>query len=128
MFSSVKGAIELKLALMRLGDRAPKAAAKALYQEVEENVTAPAKEIYTPVDTGNLRSTIHTELPVIEGTRVTVTVRAGGPEAPYALAVHERLNARHAPPTQAKYIERPLTDAKKGMAARLAKRIREELT
>jgi hypothetical protein len=47
---------------------------------------------------------------------------AGGPAAPYAIYVHEDLEAIH-PVGQAKFIESVLLESRPFMAARIAKRI-----
>jgi hypothetical protein len=75
--------------LQELGDRAPEAAATLLTNFVNTQVIAPAKDEYVPVDTGALRATIQASEPVVGGTKVSVSVSAGGPSAPYALSVHE---------------------------------------
>jgi len=67
------------------------AAAKALYEEAEMIMT-DSKENYVPVQTGNLKSSGHVQLPVISGSQVSVTMGYGGPAAKYALAVHEGLD------------------------------------
>lgn len=74
--------------LQELGERAPEAAAILLKDFADTQVVTPAKEI-VPVDTGALRATIQATEPVVSGTKVTVSVSAGGPSAPYALSVHE---------------------------------------
>lgn len=74
--------------LQELGDRAIEAAAILLKDFADTQVVAPAKEI-VPVDTGALRATIQATDPVVSGTKVSVSVSAGGPAAPYALSVHE---------------------------------------
>jgi hypothetical protein len=52
-----------------------------------------------------------------EGEGLSVTL---GYSAPHALIVHERLDLRHAPGTQAKYLETAANEALSGMAERLA--------
>lgn len=58
-----------------------------------------------PVDTGTLRASGHVDAPKVDGLSVEVVVGYGGASAPYALIVHENLEAFHEPPTQAKYLE-----------------------
>jgi hypothetical protein len=93
----------------------PKALATALYQE-GLRIMAVAIRI-TPWDTGTLRSTGHVELPSITGTSIVVKLGFGGSSAPYALYVHENLQARHKPGTQAKFLETPV----RAMAPEFAK-------
>ena len=77
-----------------------------------------------PVDTGALRGTIFAQTER-KGDRVTATIGAGGPAAPYALAIHEHLSS-HSPPswrkgavnfspggTGPKYIENPINERAK---------------
>lgn len=59
-----------------------------------------------PVLTGNLRSTIHAQVPVINGDRVDCTFGCGGPAAPYGVYVHEDLTKRHKNGT-AKFMDIP---------------------
>lgn len=53
-----------------------------------------------PVDVGELKESGHLEK---KGNEVAIVY-----EAEHAVIVHEDLEARHAPPTQAKYLEQPL--------------------
>lgn len=87
-------------------------------------IMTKSKRDHVPVDLGTLRSTGHVEKVQRVGKTLSVRLVYGGPSAPYALIVHEDLIARHAPPTGAKYLERPLVDAAPGMPARLAARMK----
>lgn len=89
-----------------------------------ELVMTTSKRDHVPVKFGNLRATGHVEKVQRVGKTLSVRLVYGGPSAPYALIVHEDLIARHAPPTGAKYLERPLVDATPGMPARLAARLK----
>jgi hypothetical protein len=75
--------------LQALGARAPYAASVLLKDFVDTMVVTPVKEEYVPVDTGALRASIQASEPEISGTKISVTVSAGGSAAPYALSVHE---------------------------------------
>jgi len=75
-------------------------------------IMTQAKEL-TPVDTGALRSSGFVEAAKRMGKRIVVTMGFGGTAQRYALFVHEDLNARHNPPTQAKFLETPARAAKK---------------
>jgi hypothetical protein len=57
-----------------------------------------------PIDTGALRDT-GTAHVTGRGFGARAVVEFGGPDAPYALYVHENLDAYHEPPTQAKFLE-----------------------
>ena len=104
----------------------------ALYVEAEKIMTA-AKRI-TPVDENILRASGHVRLPEIEGDRVEVEMGFGGPagtgnnrkDVGYAVYVHEDLTARHTV-GQAKFLEVPFNQAKAGMMARLAARIKRRI-
>jgi hypothetical protein len=76
-----------------------------------------------PVLTGNLRSTIHVEGPEREGNHLSISIVAGGPAAPYAVAVHEDLEAFH-PNGEAKFIEGPLRESGPYLPERIARRAR----
>lgn len=104
---------------------AVQATAAAMYQEGEQIMTR-SKRTFVPVDTGVLRGTGHVEEPVIQGGSIEVTMGYGGPAAPYALRQHEDLTFNH-PVGQAKYLERPALEAVRGMAGRLAERIKKVL-
>ena len=117
----LRGSRELRRELKRRGRQAPKALARALFQEAEQIMSVSKRLV--PVDTGALRASGHVQLPVIRGKKVKVVLGYGGAAAPYAVFVHEK-QARHNPPTQWKYLEKPLFQAVPGMAGRIAKRLR----
>lgn len=71
----------------------------------------------TPVDTGALRDSGLVDEPVSTVSGVKVTLGFGGVAAPYAIYVHEDLEARHSPGTGAKFVERPLHEAEPHMSA-----------
>lgn len=102
--------------------RTLKSTASALYKE-GERIMAKAKPL-TPVDTGALVNSGHVELPKSEGSKISVELGFGGTAAPYALIVHENLEAHH-PVGQAKYLEQPFDEAKDGMSERLAADIKK---
>ncbi len=127
------GVAELKKALQAGGERALKLAGQGLYQEAEQ-IMLRSKEEFCPVDTGNLKSTGHVELPEYKGKSVTVELGYGGPAAEYALEVHENPRAgktggvspqgrrykHYSQVGQWKYLEQPINEAVPGMAGRLA--------
>jgi hypothetical protein len=108
------GAEELVAKLERTAVEAPLELGKALYVEAQRIMLQSLR--LCPIDTGNLRSTGHVQPPEITGRMVTVLL---GYNTPYAIFVHENLNARHKPPTQAKYLEMPVLEASRGLATRL---------
>lgn len=74
----------------------------------------------TPIEFGNLRASGQVEGPTLEGGSLEVTIGFGGASAPYALYVHERLDAYHEPPTQAKFLETTVNEHAKDFAGRMA--------
>lgn len=119
--NGIKGAKQVSRALQDYADRFPRRAADALYDQMHEVVEPEVYEA-TPEDTGDLRDTIRTASPVQNGSVISCAIEAGGPEAPYALIVHEDLDAFH-PIGEAKYIERPLQRASRTFLRELAARI-----
>lgn len=89
------GLKDLGRRIEKLPAAATNEAATALYRVAREKVEAVAIE-RCPMQDGILRGTIETLPPKIEGKKVTVLVVAGGPAAPYAIAVHEHLS-EHSP-------------------------------
>lgn len=93
---------------------------RALRQETEIELKEVKRR--TPVEFGELRASEHVEGPTRQGNKVWTNIVAGGPSAPYALYVHEDLEAFHKV-GQAKYIESVIMESRPFMAARVAKRI-----
>lgn len=98
----------------------PGAVARALYEEAEIEMTEAKQR--TPVDQGNLRDSGIVEQPVIAGQEITVRLAFGGPAAPYALFVHEDLDAFHTV-GQAKYLESVITESAPHMADRIVRQL-----
>jgi len=103
----------------------PIAAAGAVFEEAV-NIMAKAKPL-TPVDTGTLVNTGSVMLPKVVGSAAEVELGFGGPSAPYAIVVHEDLEAAHAEGKQAKFLEQPMDEAAEGMEDRLADRMNRRL-
>ena len=57
-----------------------------------------------PVDTEALKKSGRVVANDKKGLAAAATVEYGGPTAPYAFIVHERLGVYHAPPAQARYL------------------------
>jgi hypothetical protein len=76
----------------------------------------------TPLDTGALRASEYVDGPFVERGRIYASIVAGGPTAPYAMIVHENLEAFHRI-GQAKYLESVLRESAQFMAARIARRL-----
>ena len=90
--------------------------------KVEVEIEAKEVKRRTPVDKGTLRGTVHVEGPFFEGRTIRMLIVAGGPAAPYAIWVHEDLEAFHKV-GQAKYIESVIFESRPHMAARVARRV-----
>ena len=72
-----------------------------------------------------LRDAERVEGPAFRGKTVSVQIAAGGADVPYAIYVHEDLEAHHSV-GQAKFIESVLNESAPHMAERLAARLKEE--
>ncbi|MFW6079001.1 MAG: hypothetical protein ACODAE_05230 [Gemmatimonadota bacterium] len=131
----VTGTRRVRRALGRMKRAARREAMpRALRQEMEL-VVGEAKEI-APIDKGPLAASGHAQPARIRGGVVSVTGGFGGPagagnlggetnteEVGYALVQHERLDYRHAPGRQAKYLEQPFFQR----APQIPRRVAEEL-
>ena len=121
----MKGRDEMQRAIRLLGPKGVKAAGSALWKEGERIMTK-AKEL-TPVDLNVLKPSGHVQLPEVNGETVSVTMGFGGAASEYAVYVHENLEARHKPPTQAKFLEKPFMDASQDMGLRIAQELWAQL-
>lgn len=110
----------IRAKLRRMAANFPIEAGRALYVETEIETTECKRR--TPVRYGNLRASEFTLGPAVEGTTVYTMIVAGGPSAPYALIVHEDLDAFHKT-GQAKFIESVVFESAPYMAERVARRI-----
>lgn len=134
----VKGGDEMRRRIERLARQIPNEMAAALFQEVLVEEKEMKRRCPSGPHGGTLRATITTNKPVVSGALISVTVEAGGPAAPYGIAVHEHLS-EHSPPswkhlgadeidwnipgTGPKFMSGPLFESAPFMAARLNKRI-----
>ncbi len=98
----------------------PNVVIRALYIEAEIEVKEVTRR--TPVDTGELRASVFQKGPVREWRTIYTLIVAGGPAAPYAIHVHENLEAFHKV-GQAKFIESVILESRAFMGQRLARRI-----
>lgn len=148
----VKGTKEMRSQIRRLATKLPNAAAKALYLEAEK-VRTRSMQKYVPKNLGALHGSIAVSLPVIKQREISVEIYAGGPAAPYALAIHEH-PSEHSPRSWQgkeageiksvrgkrpwvtapsggrgpKFLERPLREAANGMGDRIGEAISAGLT
>lgn len=121
-----KNVPDMKESVRKIRDAIPQQAAAALYHEAQIEVTEMKRR--TPVDItpnaphpGNLRNSIHAELPEFRGNRIVVIV-ATGAEAPYAIYVHENPDAFH-PIGEWKFMESVINESAPHMAQRVAMRL-----
>jgi len=118
------GGPQLTRALRKAGAAGPRLVVGALYREGEAIMTQAKQR--TPVLTGALRASGQVRPPDVSGSVVEVTLGFGNSAVGYAIYVHENLMARH-PVGEAKYLERPLLEAVRGMEGRLAAAVGREL-
>lgn len=116
----LEGKAELQARLRTAAQRVPQAVAAALFTEAEVEMAEAVRR--TPVDTGALRASRFVEPPRIEGREISVSLGFGGPAAPYAIHVHEDLDAYHEV-GEAKYLEGPLRESAPHLPARLGRRL-----
>lgn len=111
-------------AINAIGEKAVRHTGDALYVEGELIMTEA--KLRTPVDTGALRNSGVVSQPSISaggfGGDVEVTLGFGGPAAPYAIHVHEDMEASHKV-GGAKYLESAVLEAIPGLAARISERM-----
>jgi hypothetical protein len=112
-------------ALRKLAARFPDYVGAAIYQEAQIEMTESKRRC--PVDTGALRASGRVAQPVRRGRNISVTLSYGGSSAPYAIYVHENLEANHAMPPfqggQAKFLESVLNESRQYMAVRIGNRV-----
>ena len=118
--AKLEGVVEMKEKFRNILKNYPDRVGNALYMEMKIELQEVIKR--TPKDTGDLRSTEKLIGPAKEGNSIVVLIVAGGPDAPYAMIVHEDLEAFHAV-GQAKYIESVLMESRSFMGARVARRL-----
>lgn len=119
MASTVTGIADVTRKLQRFAAQFPDELKSALRSELEIESTESQRR--TPVDTGALRQSHRVEVKD-DGDDIVGTITVGGPAAPYAVDVHERLDVFH-PVGQAKFLESTLAESKAHLANRVAKRI-----
>lgn len=107
-------------ALDVLADQFAGAVGPSLREEGEIEMTEAKRR--TPVDTSALRNSGHVTGPRYGGRDAEVRLVFGGPAAPYAIFVHEDMEAWH-DVGQAKFLESTLLESEPYLAQRLARRI-----
>lgn len=117
----VSGMDKLQRLLIQGGREAAKTAGRAIHDEALEAFAESQRQV--PRDTGTLAGSGNVTSPFLEGNAVVVEIGYGGAAAPYALIVHEDLEARHDAGKKAKYLEDPVTAQTNGMGARITDKI-----
>lgn len=121
----VEGGKELAAILRRFADgSARKAVARVVYQKAEI-IAGKAKDEYVPVDLGALKGSIRADGPHDADGKVSASVVAGGPAAPYAVVVHEDLTAHH-DVGGPKYLERPAMEVRPTIRPAILEALRRE--
>lgn len=110
----ITGTRRLQRNLARAGGLAQRGLEAGLVREANAIMTESKRQ--TPVDTGRLRASGTVMPPESRGSGVSIEMGYG---TRYAIFVHEIMTAHH-PVGNAKFLERPLLAAEKGMADRLA--------
>jgi hypothetical protein len=87
----------------------------------ETRIEAKESMRRTPVEYGTLRSSTEVLGPFYDAG-IYCQIHVGGPSAPYAVYVHENLEAQHTV-GQAKFLESTIAESRPFMAARVAKRL-----
>jgi hypothetical protein len=115
--------------LTALADDGTEAVADALHEELQE-VMDFSRDVLCPEETGRLRETAYLSEPKVRKDGNIQFVMSYGTDingtepAPYALFVHEDLEASHEEPTQAKFLESALEEAEPGFSHRVGVRVR----
>jgi hypothetical protein len=108
--------------LTQARERAHAAGVKAIHQFAWQVVANG--QVLCPKETGALAASGRAEEPVVNGDDVEQTV---GFNTPYAWFVHERLELRHRPPTQAKFLETAMSNLAPKLSEFVAKRVAEAM-
>lgn len=123
---SFRGLDEFRAAFERIADKAPETASDVSRRHLQETVY-PLSQTLVPKLSGDLAGTGRIE----EGPRPgSWSLRYGDSkvsnpaEVDYAAAVHER-DATHLPPTQYKYVEKPLKETVEQFKTRAAKAFKD---
>jgi len=112
--------------LLTLGGRgAVQAMGQAIFGEAALALLE-SKEL-VPVDTSALKQSGNLKPMRVEGNAVEVVIGYGGVAAPYAVEVHENLEARHKPGKSAKFLEIPVKRRVSGLGTRIVDAVQEAL-
>jgi len=114
------GGNQMRANIAREITRRRNAVERAAVQEM--NIEAKESMRRTPVRFGALRASTRVLTPEWDGNTLTVIIAVGDTSTPYAIYVHENLDAFHKV-GQAKFLESTLMESRPYMAARIARRL-----
>jgi len=118
---ALEGVGEMARRLQEIVARMKRELETAVYQEALDVQRFSMR--MTPVETGALRASHETKRPRTDsGGTIVVDIVVGGPSAPYALYVHENLDANHEV-GQAKFLETAVLASQPTFASNVAKRL-----
>jgi len=123
-------AIEMDFArLQRLLTQGGRGAVQAMGQAIlaEASLALLESKELVPVDTSALKQSGNLKPLRVEGKSVEVVIGYGGVAAPYAVEVHENLEARHKPGKSAKFLEIPVKRRVAGLGKRIVDSVQEAL-
>ena len=115
----------LQRLLTQGGRGAVQAMGQAIYAEAALALLE-SKEL-VPVDTSALKQSGNLRPISVQGNAVEVVIGYGGVAAPYAVEVHENLEARHKPGKSAKFLEIPVKRRVAGLGTRIVDAVQEAL-
>lgn len=111
--------------LRELGGTAPKAVARGMRSWAEQVRTAALR--VTPKKWGTLRDSIFVKQDV-KGVASAISIGAGGPAAPYAVVMHEKLFSNYTTRgTGAKYLENPIREAMPKLDGEVSRELDKEI-
>lgn len=119
---TVTGLVEVQDRLKRAQRNIPKVVGRAIKAEGEIEMAESMNR--TPVEYGTLKAS-HVLLGPFYDDGIYCRIEVGGNAAPYAIYVHENLEAYHKI-GQAKFLESTLLESRRFMAQRVAARIKLE--
>ncbi len=118
MSFGVTGVADMQAQLHGLAFRARVVAGMALKHRADA-VMDRSKEEFVPVKTGRLRETGRVDQVAFSGSNISVELKYGGPQAPYAILQHETPWFQHRV-GQWKFLEQPLYEEAGSMLPQIA--------
>ncbi len=119
--ATLKGDAVLRLALAAVAAKAPRDMERALEAEGDTEMEEMVER--TPVLAGDLRRTAQRFPAEWHGRHLSVLIRMGGPEAPYAVKQHMNKDYIHPRGGQNRYMSSVVREARKFMATRVGRRL-----